>query len=199
LFKLFSLGNLLVSLVDTRKLAEESYLARGTVISALNRLESWGAFIKIPGDRNHANLYILGFSYQNEGQNVDFLFSSSPLLRKGIPVPDRVRAYIKEIYQQPRVLAGTPPYFDHNLTHLLFHPETPLLEQRYLDEIEDRKRRELIGIIRAEQKEHQRLTEHARRLDEALMASKVNAGVDSDSERERQQFINEARRAGYIH
>ena len=146
LSRLYNNG-LLIAHIGQRDIVERTGYNRSTVIASIDKLEDYGAVIKLSGrkGKGFSNAYILGFENKDKDQagkdkRVELLFSISPILKAGEKVPVEIRNFIRDNYNKDRkALFQKPvPPFDEYLMPLLFSPKSNLVSKQD-DEIKLRK------------------------------------------------------------
>jgi DNA-binding MarR family transcriptional regulator len=97
LARLFRDRNLLVASVSQRTIAVRCYVNRGTVQSALRKLEEMGAVIFLPCEEQgfYNNVYFLGFRGPTDLENRSLFMVDSGFLKDGRPIPDSIKHYIQ--------------------------------------------------------------------------------------------------------
>jgi hypothetical protein len=127
----------LVTLIKERTLAEKCDLNRSTVCTAIEKLDDFGAAIRISGAKGKgaSNLYILGYESRSGSKGEkrsDRLFSESLILRNGGKMPED----IKEIIRNDRNRRGTKLWmstiqpYNEFFGALLFSEISPLVPKR---------------------------------------------------------------------
>ena len=81
-------------------IAERCKMNRATAYRALKKFRNFGAAIKVPDGKEtgHNDYYIIGFEKSKEGKQDYFLVDSLPI-RSGKRLPDQLRDYILDHYQ----------------------------------------------------------------------------------------------------
>lgn len=92
---------LLVTLMSERVIADKCALNRSTVCAGIDKLDDYGAAVRISGSKGKgaSNLYILGYesrSGDNGEKRTDRLFSESLILRNGGKIPDDIKEFIRD-------------------------------------------------------------------------------------------------------
>jgi hypothetical protein len=127
----------LVTLMSERTLAGKCGLNRSTVCAAIDKLDDFGAAIRISGTkgRGASNLYISGYESRSGSKGEkrsDRLFSESLILRNGGKIPED----IKEIIRNDRNRRGTKLWmstiqpYNEFFGALLFSEISPLVPKR---------------------------------------------------------------------
>lgn len=134
---------LLIAHIDERTIAERTGYNRSTIIASIDKLEDYGALIKLSGrkGKGFSNAYILGFESKDHDQRgkdkrVELLFSISPILKSGEKIPVEIQDFIRNNYNQDHkalFLRPVPP-FNEYLLPLIFNPKSRL-EHEQDDEI----------------------------------------------------------------
>jgi hypothetical protein len=127
----------LVTLMSERTLAEKCYLNRSTVHAVADKLDDFGAAIRISGSKGKdgSNLYILGYesrSGSKDEKRSDRLFSESLILRNGGKIPEDIKEIIRNDGNRrgTKLWMSTIHPYNEFLGALLFSPISPLVPQR---------------------------------------------------------------------
>ncbi len=139
--------DLLVAHIGQREIGEKTGYNRSTIIASIDKLEDYGAVIKVSGrkGKGFSNAYFMGFKRKDKDdygkeKNVELLFSISPILKAGEKIPIEIQDFIRDNYQKDRkaLFQNPVPPFDDYLISLLFNPKSKLLSKQD-DEIKMRK------------------------------------------------------------
>ena len=127
----------LVTLMSERTLAEKCGLNRSTVCAAIEKLDDFGAAIRISGNKGKgaSNLYILGYESRSGSKGEkrsDRLFSESLILRNGGKIPEDIKEIIRNDGNRrgTKLWMSTIQPYGEWLGALLFSPISPLVPKR---------------------------------------------------------------------
>jgi len=147
LSNLYSKMDLLIARMSQRDIQNRTGLNRSTIIASIDKLEDYGAVIKVSGrkGKGFSNAYFMGFKRTDKDangkeKNVELLFSISPILKAGEKIPAEIQDFIRDNYQKDRkaLFQNPVPSFDDYLLLLLFDPKSKLVS-RQDEEIKMRK------------------------------------------------------------
>ena len=139
LCNLYQNMDLLIAHIGQREIEKKTGYNRSTIISSIDKLEDYGAVIKVSGrkGKGFSNAYFMGFKRMDKDEygkekNIELLFSISPILKAGEKIPIEIRDFIRENYQKDRkaLFQNPVPPFDDYLLRLLFDPKSKLVSKK---------------------------------------------------------------------
>ena len=139
LCNLYQNMDLLVAHIGQREIGEKTGYNRSTIIASIDKLEDYGAVIKVSGrkGKGFSNAYFMGFKRKDKDDYgkekiVELLFSISPILKAGEKIPIEIQDFIRDNYQKDRkaLFQNPVPPFDDYLLPLIFNPKSKLLSKQ---------------------------------------------------------------------
>lgn len=127
----------MITMLDQRTIAEKTGYNRSTIIACIDKLEVYGAVVKLSGNNRKgkrlSNVYFMGLEAKDKDQvgkrkRVELLFSNSHLLKAGEKIPIEICDFIRENYNKDTrsLLLNPVPPFKENLQFLLFNKNSSL-------------------------------------------------------------------------
>ena len=137
LCNLYTNKGLLITMLDQRTIAEKTGYNRSTIIACIDKLEVYGAVVKLSGNNRKgkrlSNVYFMGLEAKDKDQGgkrkrVELLFSNSHLLKAGEKIPIEICDFIRENYNKDTrsFLLNPVPPFKESLPFLLFNKNSSL-------------------------------------------------------------------------